>query len=1040
MDPLSIAASVAGLIGLADIVSAKSYGYLSGVKDAPNQWKVLASEVSTLSGVLKGLEFKLKDVVGLQDGCLPGTSSLVQASGNPSSGQIDIFLAVEATLKKIETLLDKWQSAPLKSRLKWPFKESEVSAYLATIGRFKSTLTFALTGDTLKEQAAASKDIKVGVSDIQLDQAQARKEQAEASKNIKGSLSDIQLEQARIKKEKDSREKGTDVPAALKSLGDKCCGDKGIPFTNSPTKLDLLQLIQSLCSGFNQVYVHIDALDECPRDSRDEDILKPLKALVNEIQNLSLSVTSRHEPDIDKTFGDNSVLKIDAAGPEVAKDIATYVDMQIERRPRLKKHKDVIRDRLVDRADGMFRWVKCQLDILEKAKNKKSIDDSLANIPKGLYSTYDRIIDSIEDEEEQRVVYTALTWVAFSARYLTLRELREAVAIKEEHQNRDDLDYVAWDPYDILEACSGFLVTDEAPKSNPEYELDAPFELYDRGPKYKEDMIYVRLAHYTVKEYLQLHRTTQRFSWKNVNPAESHRQMAAACLTYITFDDFNEMDKVYREEPAIYRKYPLLKYSSCFWSWHYRKGSSDSIGLSLDKLFGLSSNSTITTGYFDNWRWAKSNRHDYTVYVAGAYLLEAAREGVFSVVKCLIEGGVDINRRCSSVDSETPLSVAAGNGYFNIVQLLVDNGIRFGEESDNEFVLRDAVRSGSLELVRYLIDQGVPPDTDNMWEETPLWQASMRGCYEIARLLIERGADANHMCSPIEAAARHGCLNTVELLFGQGAEINVAFKSALVGATYGRNYDIVLFLLDNGADLDGTGEKGEVALQVAVRYGCYDIVRLLVERGASNVEGALASAVRAGHSDIFHFLLGYVDSTSAEHLNAALAVTSFMRDEEAALEIAKILVDRGANPSNLSGGWGTLFQMAVFEGRYGLVRFLVDQGLGAEADAKVVVESVVFDNVINLVLDANMPWSVLGENYRKKYRAIFELLFNARASSRRRKLERRHSIHDFRSYSLHGQGDPLFQPESNTGQVDHGNIWKIFDLARFIEDNLEFIT
>ncbi|MEE2707972.1 MAG: ankyrin repeat domain-containing protein [Gemmatimonadota bacterium] len=69
-------------------------------------------------------------------------------------------------------------------------------------------------------------------------------------------------------------------------------------------------------------------------------------------------------------------------------------------------------------------------------------------------------------------------------------------------------------------------------------------------------------------------------------------------------------------------------------------------------------------------------------------------------------------------------------------------------------LLGDAVKHGRIEMVRHLLDLGVDPDQryriKSLEKETynqgePLWIAAGAGMYDIAELLLERGADANAM-------------------------------------------------------------------------------------------------------------------------------------------------------------------------------------------------------------------------------------------------------------------------------------------------------
>lgn len=55
-DPLSISASIAGLISIADIVTRRSFKYVKGVKNAKKEVEKLIAEVMHLFGVLNQLK------------------------------------------------------------------------------------------------------------------------------------------------------------------------------------------------------------------------------------------------------------------------------------------------------------------------------------------------------------------------------------------------------------------------------------------------------------------------------------------------------------------------------------------------------------------------------------------------------------------------------------------------------------------------------------------------------------------------------------------------------------------------------------------------------------------------------------------------------------------------------------------------------------------------------------------------------------------------------------------------------------------------
>ena len=85
----------------------------------------------------------------------------------------------------------------------------------------------------------------------------------------------------------------------------------------------------------------------------------------------------------------------------------------------------------------------------------------------------------------------------------------------------------------------------------------------------------------------------------------------------------------------------------------------------------------------------------------------------------------------------------------------------------------DAVDSGDIDAVRIAIEDKSARDNEG---KTPLHWASYNGNTEIARLLIEQGADVNaadeYGITPLMSACDGGYVETARLLIEQGADVN----------------------------------------------------------------------------------------------------------------------------------------------------------------------------------------------------------------------------------------------------------------------------
>lgn len=141
-DPLSVSASIAGLVTLADIVFRRTYRYVKAVKKAPKEISALSTEIGALYGVLNNLQ-----LVSFQ---------LEHEKADPTTRTHHID-SCRRTLERIESILDRDDSnslrddrlEDLKRRLRWPFKSSEVKDMIAEIERHKSTLGLALNVDCM---------------------------------------------------------------------------------------------------------------------------------------------------------------------------------------------------------------------------------------------------------------------------------------------------------------------------------------------------------------------------------------------------------------------------------------------------------------------------------------------------------------------------------------------------------------------------------------------------------------------------------------------------------------------------------------------------------------------------------------------------------------------------------------------------------------------------------------------------------------------------------------------------------------------------
>ena len=198
----------------------------------------------------------------------------------------------------------------------------------------------------------------------------------------------------------------------------------------------------------------------------------------------------------------------------------------------------------------------------------------------------------------------------------------------------------------------------------------------------------------------------------------------------------------------------------------------------------------------------------------------AINSGQLSSVERLIESGVDLNFAAPS-NGQTPLVLSVLTGRVDMAAALLSAGadVRVAEKTSwRRRPLQLAAGAGHRALVADMVRRspGEVRAVDAMLF-TPLHNAAVRGRADVARLLIDAGADPDAADdrgrTPLIRAAEYGQAAVVELLVGYGARLDwvdsfgwtALYQSALCGQRR-----MVEHLLRLGADVDGAGGESPV--------------------------------------------------------------------------------------------------------------------------------------------------------------------------------------------------------------------------------------
>ncbi|UKZ65142.1 uncharacterized protein TrAtP1_006338 [Trichoderma atroviride] len=673
-------------------------------------------------------------------------------------------------------------------------------------------------------------------------------------------------------------------------------------------------LISSLF-GYSDVYVVIDALDECPAlNERRERLLESVDSiLANAPDSLHVFLTSRREQDIDTQIrphlSKSCKMEIDLlAHREILnRDIRHYIDSRLATKkfkfwPENVKMK--ARESLFDKADCMFQYVQCQFEILQKLSSENEIHDALQKLPKGLDATYDRIFESIDPDFKERVI-RSLKWLAFSMRTLTLAELSEIFMIRPSGDIAiNETDRLFSSEY-ILEYLSSLIVTHKR-ATNPRYTK-------------------VRLVHFSLKEYIistRIVESTPAFAFTEV---DAHISIGHSCLAYLA-QFSSEMIISHQAQLSELERYVLE-----YWMIHLeevpRERWLDKWAQDVALVLGYRSESFLKQlklqRRLDNRKVLEHIRLQPYCYTArlGLYQLTqvlicqepnayttqedlevALQYAVYGenieVIKLFLEKGADINAECGGWGSA--LLAAAAKGSLRALELLVKSGANVNSPSERGRCLLTSISEKSTQCLAFLLDNGADIDMQGGNGGTAFSDTLQKHYVDIDhfQLLLERNANVNALDGKHRTPLQTACAKVqlwklqsyVEVLLERGADPNIR----------GEEYGTALQALCCHDELKG---KREDNVRTAL-----SVIQLLIDYGADvNIHGGKYGSA----------------------FNAAACCES-----STAIRIMKLLLDNGAEMDQKGDtDWGTALHVACNKGSVETVRWLLDKGVDVNAES-----------------------------------------------------------------------------------------------------------
>ncbi|THX58120.1 hypothetical protein D6D06_03221, partial [Aureobasidium pullulans] len=562
-----------------------------------------------------------------------------------------------------------------------------------------------------------------------------------------------------------------------------------------PASISSAETFVEVARSFQQIFVVIDGLDECPERQRPAilDFIVDASGVTSFCT--KFFVSSRREGDIHSHFNflKSPVIVLEAG--LITPDIIKFVREEVLRRRTVSElHiqeetllEEVIH-KLIEESNGMFLWVRLQLDQLCRASRKGTdyhVKDALSHLPQDLTEMYERIFDGIAARllGDKEIAMECFRWVLYAKESIYGDFLLPALA--------------------LLGSPSATLPELESKKLAPAYVSEACGNLLSI---YKWSK--VKPIHFSVDEFLRkVLLNTSGGYWKDlVDRHQADFVLACRCIDLLLLADIDPESKNLAYAARHFDKHVLGSID----------GSADlppDLRTKIDQLLSVD-------GGRPRWilerRWVHGDEHNEPV--SSSWLVWATE---LCNVPSLKTTWPNLAR------PKNALILAVQHGDISVLELLLSEGLDIHETDRKGWTaLSYALYHNNQPAIDLLLQRGAMKDMSKVGTGL-LHLAVTHDNIELARRLLVTGADVNEVepSDCVVPSMRVRSLAMARMLceeFNADLSINDARGRNALFYLLERNFDdritaIFEYFVKQGADVTATTRIGMNFLDRAVQ-------------------------------------------------------------------------------------------------------------------------------------------------------------------------------------------------------------------------------